>query len=139
MDVDAIAALFERLVAPDGTILVCSSNSAADGRNPWLDEDNKARRSWSVPSAGEGYHGQFGALLRGIQIHITEAITVETSRQLSVRDLARRVLTFSSSSPGVLGDKAEPMLRDVERRLLPLSCEGFLTEVVVSTAQVAKR
>jgi hypothetical protein len=139
MDVDAIAALFERLVAPDGTILVCSSNSAADGRNPWLDEYNKARRSWSVPSAGERYHGQLGAVLQGTQFHITEAITVETSRQLRVSDLARRVLTFSSSSPAVLGNKAEPMLRDVERRLLPLSCEGFLTEVVVSTAQVAKR
>jgi hypothetical protein len=37
MDVDAIAALFERLVAPDSMILVCSSNSAADERNPWLD------------------------------------------------------------------------------------------------------
>src|SRR4051795_11700960 len=36
MDVDAIAALFERLAAPDSMILVCSSNSAADERNPWL-------------------------------------------------------------------------------------------------------
>jgi ubiquinone/menaquinone biosynthesis C-methylase UbiE len=139
MNCDAIAAVFERLVAPDGTILVCSSNSAADGRNPWLDEYNKARRFWSESSAGERYHGQLGAALQGTQFHITEAITVETSRQLSVSDLARRVLTFSSSSPAVLGNKAEPMLRDVEQRLLPLSREGFVTEVVVSKAQVAKR
>jgi ubiquinone/menaquinone biosynthesis C-methylase UbiE len=139
MDVDAIATLFERLVAPDGTILVCSSNSAADGRNPWLDEYNQARRSWSVPSAGERYHGQLEAVLQDTQFHLTEAITVETTRQLRVSDLARRVLTFSSSSPAVLGNKMEPMLRDVEQRLLPLSCEGFLTEVVVSKAQVAKR
>jgi len=139
MDVDAIATLFERLVAPDGTILVCSSNSAADGRNPWLDEYNQARCSWSVPSAGERYHGQLGAVLQDTQFHLTEAITVETTRQLRVSDLARRVLTFSSSSPAVLGNKMEPMLRDVEQRLLPLSCEGFLTEVVVSKAQVAKR
>src|SRR6266436_7052795 len=82
MDRDRVAVLWERLVASDGTILVCSSNSAADGRNPWLDEYNKARRSWSVPSAGERYHGQFGAVLRGTQFHITEAITVETSRRL---------------------------------------------------------
>ena len=54
-------------------------------------------------------------------------------------DLARRVLTFSSSSPAVLGNKVEPMLRDVQQRLLPLSCEGSVTEVVVSTAQVAER
>src|SRR5260370_178261 len=47
MDRDRIAVLWERLVASDGTILVCSSNSATDGRNPWLDEYNKAPRFWS--------------------------------------------------------------------------------------------
>ncbi|WP_454624965.1 class I SAM-dependent methyltransferase [Bradyrhizobium cenepequi] len=139
MDRDGIAVLFERLVAPDGTILVCSSNSAGDGRNPWLDEYNKARRFWSELGAGERHHRQVGAVLQPTRFHVTDTITVETTRQVSVSDLARRVLTFSSSSPAVLGNKAEPMLRDVEQRLLPLSCEGFLTETVVSTAQVAKR
>ena len=62
-----------------------------------------------------------------------------TSHEVSVRDLARRVLTFSSSSPDVLGDKVEAMLRDVEQRLLPLSRDGLLTEVFVSAAQVARR
>ena len=127
MDCDAMGVLFERLVAPDGTILVCSSSSAADGRNPWLDEYNKARRFWSESSVGERHHHQLGAVLKGTQFHITDAITLETSRQLSVSDLAQRVLTFSSSSPAVLGKKVEPMLRDVERRLLPLSCEGSVT------------
>src|SRR3981189_2249274 len=51
-DGDAIAALFERLVAPDGAILVCSSSSAPDGRNPCLAEHNKARRFLSASGAG---------------------------------------------------------------------------------------
>ncbi|MGA7810339.1 MAG: class I SAM-dependent methyltransferase, partial [Bradyrhizobium sp.] len=63
----------------------------------------------------------------------------ETSRAVAVRDLARRVLTFSSSSPGVLGDQAEAMLHDVEARLAPFSREGFVTEIVVATAQVVRR
>jgi len=106
MDRDRVAVLWERLVASDGTILVCSSNSATDGRNPWLDEYNKARRFWSESSAGERYHRQLGAVLQGTQFHVTDAITIETSRQISVSDLARRVLTFSSSSPAVLGTDA---------------------------------
>jgi hypothetical protein len=64
---------------------------------------------------------------------------VETSHEISPRDLARRVLTFSSSSPGVLGDRTDAMLRDVEQRLVPLSRDGSVTEVVVAAAQVAKR
>jgi len=138
MDRDRIAVLWERLVASDGTILVCSSNS------PLMTQPVarriqqgtallvRVKRRRAIPSAA-------WAVLQGTQFHVTDAITIETSRQISVSDLARRVLTFSSSSPAVLGNKVEPMLRDVQQRLLPLSCEGSVTEVVVSTAQVAKR
>ena len=48
MDRDATLALFERLVAAEGVVVVCSSHSAGDGRNPWLDEYNKARRARSL-------------------------------------------------------------------------------------------
>src|SRR5258708_39454399 len=54
MDRDALGPLFERLVAPDGTILVCSSSSAADGRNPLLGEYNEALRVWFASSLGDG-------------------------------------------------------------------------------------
>jgi hypothetical protein len=66
-------------------------------------------------------------------------IKVKASHEITMRDLARRVLTFSSSSPDVLGDRVDAMLRDVQAHLLPLSHEGLITEVVVSTAQVALR
>jgi hypothetical protein len=56
-----------------------------------------------------------------------------------VGDLAKRVLTFSSSSPEVLGDKAEAMLADVAERLLPFSRDGRVAETLVSTAQVVRR
>ncbi|HWX05041.1 MAG TPA: class I SAM-dependent methyltransferase, partial [Bradyrhizobium sp.] len=79
------------------------------------------------------------AFFRGTQFRVGELIKVETSHEISVGDLARRVLTFSSSSPEVLGDRMEAMLSDVEQRLLPLSRDGFVTEVVAATAQVAKR
>jgi hypothetical protein len=74
-----------------------------------------------------------------MRFHVADTIEVEASHEISLHDLARRVLTFSSSSPGVLGDNADAMLRDVEQRLLPLSREGFVNEVVVAAAQVATR
>ncbi len=139
MDPDGIARLFERLVAPGGAIVVCSSSSAADGRNPWLDEYNEAKRLWSQSSRSERQRDLLAAVLRGTRFQITDVIAVETSHEIGVSELAQRMLTFSSSSPEVLGDKVEPMLRDVEQRLSPLSRGGRLTEVVVSTAQVARR
>jgi hypothetical protein len=77
-------------------------------------------------------------LLRGTRFRVGETIAVESTHEVRVKDLARRILTFSTSSPGELGDKVEEMLRDVERRLLPLSNAGAVHEVVVSTAQVAR-
>ena len=136
MDREATLARLERLVAPEGVILVCASYSAADGRNPWLDEYNTARRAWSKESlwseAGSAgrTHRDLAGFFAGTRFHAADVIRVETSHEVSVRDLARRVLTFSSSSPDVLGDRSEAMLRDVEQRLLPLSRDGVLTEVV---------
>jgi hypothetical protein len=49
------------------------------------------------------------------------------------------VLTFSSSSPAALGEKADAMLADVGARLLPFSQDGVLTETLMSAASVARR
>jgi len=121
MDRDAISARLERLVAPNGAILVCSSYSAADRRNPWLDEYNKARRFWSAASlwsegGGERTHRDLATFFRGTRFHVADVIKVETSHEISVRDLARRVLTFSSSSPDVLGDRVDAMFTPISFR-----------------------
>jgi hypothetical protein len=105
MDREATLARLDRLVAPEGVILVCASFSAADRRNPWLDDYNTARRAWSKESlwsesgsAGRT-HRDLAGFFQGTRFHAADVIKVETSHEVSVRDLARRVLTFSSSSP----------------------------------------
>ncbi len=138
MDRDALAVLLERLVAASGVIAVCSARSATDGRNPWLDEYNKARRAWSPSSGGERYRQSLAAVLAGTRFGLAETIAVESSHEVSAGDLAQRMLTFSTSSPEVLGDKVEAMLRDVEQRMLAFSRDGMLTEVVVSEAETAR-
>jgi ubiquinone/menaquinone biosynthesis C-methylase UbiE len=145
MERDATLALLERLVASDGVILICSSHSALDGSNLWLDEFNSARRAWSPESlwseAGKGAktHRDLAGFFAGTRFHLKNPVTTETRREVSVDDLARRVLTYSSSSPEVLGDRVEAMLRDMKQRLLPLSRNGVVMEAFVSVAQVAKR
>jgi SAM-dependent methyltransferase len=145
MDRDAMPALFERLVAQDGTIAVCSSGSARDGRNPWLDHYTAARRAWSddglwsEAAKGEQAHRDLADLLANTRFHVTDVIKVETQQEIRASDLARRVLTFSSSSLQVLGDRTDEMLRDVEARLASHGRDGLLSEIVVSVAQVARR
>ena len=144
MDATALPALFARLVAPGGTIAVCGSSSART-RNPWLETYEEARRAWSderllkASHRGERMDQRLAAALGPSEFHVTERIRIETTRELSVLDLAQRMLTFSPSSPDAVGDNVEAMLRDVEARLAPFARDGVITEVLVSIADVARR
>jgi SAM-dependent methyltransferase len=145
IDQSALAALFGRLVKPAGTIVVCASFSARDGRNAWLDDYNTARRAWSDEALwsgshrGERAHRDLAAALEDTEFGVDETILVEATQEVSASDLARRVLTFSSSSPAALGDRVDAMLADIEARLAPFSRDGRLTEAVVARAQLARR
>ncbi|MBO4224563.1 class I SAM-dependent methyltransferase [Bradyrhizobium neotropicale] len=145
LDESTLGPLFERLLAPGGVVAICASSSVRDGRNVWLEEYTAARRHWSDKElwsesrSGQRVHRELSSLLQGTAFHATEEIRVDSVKQTSVADLAQRMLTFSSSSPAALGAKIEPMLRDVEARLMPMSRDGVLTEFVVSTAEIVRR
>jgi ubiquinone/menaquinone biosynthesis C-methylase UbiE len=142
MDREPTLARLERLVARDGAIAICASFSATDGSNQWLDGYNDVRRRWSPAKlweeAGRGTrtHRDLPAFFRGSAFQPTELVTVETSHTISVQDLTRRTLTYSSSSPDALGDNVEAMLRDVEGHLASFSRDGLIVETIVSTAQI---
>jgi ubiquinone/menaquinone biosynthesis C-methylase UbiE len=142
MDREPTLARLERLVARDGAIAICASFSATDGSNQWLDGYNDVRRRWSPAKlweeAGRGTRARrdLPAFFRCSAFQPTELVTVETSHTISVQDLTRRTLTYSSSSPDALGDNVEAMLRDVEGHLASFSRDGLIAETIVSTAQI---
>ncbi len=144
MDHSALGSVFARLVAPGGAIAICSSFSARDGSNPWLEEYDAARRRWSDEELlvgsrkGEHAHRNPNDVLGPLGFGVVDTIMVKATHQIGATDLARRVLTHSSSSPAALGDRAEAMLADIEARLLPFSRDGIL-ETLMSAASVARR
>ncbi len=145
MDHSALGPVFARLVAPGGAIVICSSFSARDGSNPWLEEYDAARRRWSDEELlvgsrkGEHAHRNPNDVLGPLGFGVVDTIMVKATHQIGATDLARRVLTHSSSSPAALGDKAEAMLADIEARLLRFSRDGALKETLMSAASVARR
>jgi SAM-dependent methyltransferase len=145
MDHSALGAVFARLIAPKGAIVICASFPARDGSNPWLEDYDAARRRWSSEELlagsrrGEHAHRNPNDVLGPLGFGVIETIRVEATHQVSATDLARRVLTHSSSSPAALGDKADAMLADIEARLLPFSRDGLLEETLMAAASVARR
>jgi hypothetical protein len=145
MDREAVLARLEEMVADDGAIAICASFSATDGRNPWLDGYNEIRRRWSPTklweeaSRGTRTRRDLSAFFRGSPLQLTELVTVETSHLVGLHDLAKRTLTYSSSSPDALGENVDAMLSDVAKHLVPFSRDGAIAETIVSTAQIVKR
>lgn len=145
MDREPTLALLDQLVARDGAIAICASFAATDGSNPWLDGYNDIRRRWSPAKlweeAGRGTrtHRDLPTFFRGSAFQPIELVKVETSHTVSVEDLTRRTLTYSSSSPDALGDDVEGMLRDIRAHLAAFSRDGVIAESIVSTAQIVKR
>ena len=92
MDRDATLALLERLVAPEGVILVCSSHTAGNGRNPWLEEYNKARSDWARDdlrpdtSRATRVHRELAAFFGGSCFHLANPVNVDDSQEVSVGD-----------------------------------------------------
>jgi SAM-dependent methyltransferase len=144
MDHKALGPVFARLVVSGGAIVICSAFSARDGSNPWLEDYDVARRRWSDEKLlsgsrrGELAHRNPDDVLGPLGFRVVDIIMVKATQEVSATDLARRVLTFSSSSPAALGDKAEAMLADIEARLLPFSRDGVLTETLMAAASVAR-
>src|SRR5262249_52682672 len=144
MDHNALGPVFARLVAPGGAIVVCATFASRDGRNPWLADYDAARRAWSDEkllrdaSKGEQTHRNLAEVLGPAGFGVVKTISVEATNEVNVSDLARRVLTFSPTSPAALGDRVDAMLADIEARLLPFSRDGTLTETLVSWADVAR-
>lgn len=145
MDRDPTLALLDWLVAHDGVIAICAAFSATDGRNPWLDGYNEIRRRWSpvglwkATGRGTRTHRDLAAFFRGSSFRPAQLVTVETSHLVGLHDLAKRTLTYSSTSPDVLGENVEDMLRDVGKHLVSFSRDGAIAETVVSTAQIVTR
>ncbi len=145
MDHNALGPVFARLVAPGGAIVVCATFASRDGRNPWLPDYDAARRAWSDEkllqdaSKGEQTHRNLAEVLGPAGFGVADTVSVETTHEVSASDLARRVLTFSPSSPAALGDRVDAMLSDIEARLAPYSRDGVLAETLVSWANVARR
>ena len=125
MEQRALGPMFERLVKPEGVIVVCASFSAPATATPGSTDTTRQDATGRTKACGrnrrqgERAHRDLAAALEGTGFQVGEKIRVETTHRVSVSDLAQRVLTFSSSSPAALGDRVDAMLADIEARLSP--------------------
>ncbi len=132
LDPEPARRTLERVVAPDGRILVCHAGSVKDGRNPWLDAFDAVRGRWSGERPAQGG----SAFFAGGRFVPRRTIRVEATQRVPIDRLADRVLSMSTSSPERLGDDVPEMRRAMREALIPFAADGLIEETVEAQADV---
>jgi ubiquinone/menaquinone biosynthesis C-methylase UbiE len=144
MDREETLRRLDRLIEPDGAIVLFDDKRPAIPENRWVkevealldrysedDEDRKHRRS-------EAFLPHISVLLRS-PFNRLEQFSVTAERELTIDGLVERALSRSSTSRARLGERADAMISDLRALAADLSSSGPLVEVVASNALIARR
>lgn len=137
MDPERVPAMLERLVAAEGSILICGSDTSK--QTPWLAEYERTIRSFRVKT-----HGHFcppdsdraDAWFGRSRFRRSDEITVVHQQRVTIDDLIARALSFSHSSPAVLGDRRQRFEGGIRDALAGFASNDSLEEEIVATASV---
>jgi SAM-dependent methyltransferase len=132
LDPQPARAALERLVAPQGKILVCRASSVKDGRNPWFETFIAIRRRFGGERAPYDHRAFFAAG----RFKLQETIAVERADAVPLERFADRLLSLSTSSPERLGDRIPEMRAAMREALAPFAKDGVIAEIVEARAEV---
>ncbi|MBN9431051.1 MAG: class I SAM-dependent methyltransferase [Bosea sp.] len=130
-------AVLERLLTADGTILTTGSAPAKDGCNPWLETMERVSHSWAPHD--ERVLSVYRTWFDDTPFQEVEEITHVFSETVTPEHLFARLLTRSSTSPAVLGDRIEACRAELLAALAPFFPEGSREETLIARATVIRR
>lgn len=131
----------DRIMTSNGVILIASSRTDARAdRNAWLPAYDAVRERWTPKEeTAHRRHRDLEAFFAGSPFKPEKTIEVLDRHTITLDDLIGRTLSFSSSSPDRLGNRADLMAEDLKRTLAPFAPDGSFEEVVVAQAAVIRR
>ena len=151
----------DALVEPGGAVALFHTGHAAVPANAWAEQFRDVRRRYSGddgeprgPNAAAGARRRRGrdagsggdapwvhheAFLLASAFRCVEAHSVFTPGELDARRLVDRAFSMSGTAPARLGDRAADLERDIVALIHDIAPDGRLTEVIESSALVARR
>jgi hypothetical protein len=79
------------------------------------------------------------AFLLDSAFSVLDQVSVIERRPITVEQLVDRAFSRSSTAPDRLGDAAPKLAAEIEALLQPMATDGKLTEVVATSALLARR
>jgi SAM-dependent methyltransferase len=136
---EATLGVFERIVTPSGCIAVCGSMSTDSPGNEWVAKFREVRRTWASDPDESKYKINFEEWFAPSLFRKVAEITIRHQHAISISDLVRRGLSFSTNSPASLGDRRPQFESEVEAAVMPFATNGLLEEELFVKANVFAR
>src|SRR5579884_156865 len=134
MDRTATLAVLERVVNPRGAIAICGAPPSDSPANPWLADYKRIRRAWSPDHDERRYKIDLHLWFADSRFRKAGEIRVAYRREITIDDLIGRALSYSTSSPDVLGPRLTEFESELRAALAPFATDGALQEEISAIA-----
>jgi ubiquinone/menaquinone biosynthesis C-methylase UbiE len=136
---EATLAVLERIVAPTGRIAVCAVHSSDADCNAWTHPFRQLRRAWSGDHDESRYRPDLEEWFAASRFRKLDEISAQQRYRFTVEEIIGRALSFSVTSPAVLGERRSEFEAELRAVLAPFVVDGMLDEEVASKAVVFGR
>lgn len=121
-------AVFEKIISPGGRIAICGSTASAADVNAWDKPYKQLRRSWSDDPHETRYRVDLDKWFAPSRFRKLGAIFVAHRHRVTVDDLVKRMFSFSTTSPAILGEKQPQVEAEIRALLEPFAKDGSMEE-----------
>jgi SAM-dependent methyltransferase len=138
-----VARLLDRVLAPEGTIVVVAD--ALDEQPAWVDviADIRTRYLGPVRLAGSGPWTppprRHAEVLRDSPFSNVRSVPWSWQRRLTVDDVVGLQFSYSFSTPALFGDRADEFAAEVRSVMLDLYPDGIVLEPIYVNVLLAQR
>lgn len=144
MDRAATLRVLDGMIEPDGAVALFDSETADLPENAWTNEYRALLRRYAEGDTGHskrlgGTWVRHEGVLLDSPFNVLDQVSVIERRHVSIQQLVDRAFSRSSTAPQRLGDDAPRLAREIETLLQPVARDGLLTEVVATSALLARR
>ncbi len=133
---EARLTVLERAVAPGGRIAICGSTATDAPVNAWIPTFKQARRAWASDPDESRYRVDMDQWFASSRFRKLDEIAVKHRQRVTIPELIGRALSFSITSPAVLGDRRPQFEEEMRAVFEPFAQAGVLEEEVVVIATI---
>jgi len=126
----------EKLLAPTGQVLVCSTSTHDEQSGPWAEAYRRTRNAWRRVGRP---HISAREFMAGSPFAYTKSVIARARRSVPVEDLLKRALAFAGTSPAALGPDKERYLGEIRAAIAPYAVDGALPETLATVGNIFAR